>query len=177
MITIVPIGDVSRDVLEVLGCRLEEVFAQGTRLAEGIPLTEEGWNRKRRQYLAPRLLAGLPRPENVQDRVLGVLEGDIFTPGLNFVFGQADIPGGRAIIQLQRLRPEFYGLPRNEELLCERALTEAVHELGHTYGLMHCSNPKCAMYFSNSLYDTDIKGWEFCPGCQQQLEKNMAGRV
>jgi archaemetzincin len=173
MITLVQIGSVDKGILETLRHRLEEVFGQSTCVAGGMALNESGWNRRRRQYLAAGLLAGLPYPEQFHDRVLGVIESDIFAPGLNFVFGQADINGGRAIISLRRLRPEFYGSPQNEELLRERALTEAVHELGHTYGLEHCPNPKCAMFFSNSLYDTDIKGWEFCPAFQEVVRQNI----
>jgi len=58
------------------------------------------------------------------------------------------------------------------EAFGQRALVEdgkeAVHELGHTYGLKHCPNPACVMHFSNSLHDTDLKGWKFCPNCQRK---------
>jgi len=173
VITLVQIGSVDRDILRTLQYRLEEVFGQRACVADGIDLNKESWNRKRRQYLAYGLLAELPSPEHSHDRILGVIDSDIFAPGLNFVFGQADSTGGRAIISLRRLRSEFYGSTRNEDLLRERALTEAVHELGHTYGLQHCRNPKCAMYFSNSLYDTDVKGWRFFPACQEMVRQNI----
>jgi archaemetzincin len=38
--------------------------------------------------------------------------------------------------------------------------------LGHTYGLVHCRNPHCVMFFSNSLIDTDVKGPDFCQKCK-----------
>jgi hypothetical protein len=38
-------------------------------------------------------------------------------------------------------------------------------------GLEHCSNPICVMHFSNSLHDTDLKGWQFCPACQARLNQ------
>jgi len=50
-----------------------------------------------------------------------------------------------------------------------RAVKEAVHELGHTFGLDHCSDPRCVMHFSNMLADTDRKGREFCPSCRARL--------
>jgi archaemetzincin len=170
MITLVPIGVVDKRYLETLGKSLTEVFGQKTRVGDGIKLTDEGWNQHRNQHLASVLLAGLPASGS-DDRVLGVVDVDIFAPGLNFVFGEADITGRRAIISLQRLQQEFYGLTKNEDIFQERTLKEAVHELGHTYGLDHCLNPACVMHFSNSLHDTDLKGWNFCPACRARLNQ------
>lgn len=56
-----------------------------------------------------------------------------------------------------------------ESLFHLRAVKEAVHELGHTYGLGHCRNPRCVMSFSNSLRDVDRKERDFCPSCRRKL--------
>ena len=170
MITLVPIGVVDKRDLETLGKSLTEVFGQKTRVGDGIKLTDEGWNQHCSQHLASMLLTKLPTPSS-GDRILGVVDVDIFAPELNFVFGQADVTRRRAIISLQRLRQEFYSLPKNDNLFQERTLKEAVHELGHTYGLMHCPDPACVMHFSNSLHDTDLKGWNFCPACKVRLNQ------
>jgi len=170
MITLFPIGEVEKSALETLGKPLTEAFGQKIGVGDGIKLPRESWDQHRGQHLASRLLAGLPTPGS-GDRVLGVVDVDIFAPGLNFVFGEADITGRRAIISLQRLRQEFYGLPKNESLFRERVLKEAAHELGHTYGLRHCPKPTCVMHFSNSLHDTDLKGWNFCPACKVRLNQ------
>jgi archaemetzincin len=89
------------------------------------------------------------------------------TPGLNFVFGQATVAGRDAFVALPRLRETSYGRPPNESLYRERVLKEVLHELGHTWGLGHCPDPRCVMYFSNMLADTDAKGLEFCPRCRE----------
>lgn len=170
MITLVPIGEVEKRVLENLRRPLAEVFGQRTQVEEGITLTQASWDKRRNQYLGSVLLTELS-PPGPSDRILGVVDVDIFAPELNFVFGQADVTGRKAIISLQRLRQEFYSLPKNENLFQERTLKELVHELGHTYGLEHCSNPTCVMHFSNSLRDTDFKGWNFCSICQRKVGK------
>jgi archaemetzincin len=169
MITLVPIGDVESNILENLKQPLAEAFGQNAEVRDGMELTGSSRDQRRGQYVASLLLVELP-PPRPGDIVLGVVDVDIFAPGLNFVFGEAEIGGRKAIISLARLRQEFYGLSRNERLFRERAVKEAVHELGHTCGLKHCPHPTCVMHFSNSLRDTDIKGWRFCPDCQARLK-------
>jgi len=173
MIVLVPIGNADKAILEALSQPLEEVFGQRTQIGDSLALPWESWNRHRSQYLASLLLAKLPSLPRLGDRVLGVVDVDIFARGLNFVFGEADIAGRRVLISLQRFRQEFYGLPHDENLFRERALKEAVHELGHTYRLGHCSDPACVVHFSNSLRDTDFKGWNFCPNCQEEINRKV----
>jgi predicted Zn-dependent protease len=117
-------------------------------------------------FLAVRLCHAF---EGVYERILGIVDVDLFAPSLNFVFGEADLLHGVAVISLFRLRPENYGLPASANLLQERALKEAIHELGHTYGLMHCNHYRCVMHFSNSLPDTDRKSHQFCRRCGSSL--------
>ncbi|MBI5166254.1 MAG: hypothetical protein HY998_00750 [candidate division NC10 bacterium] len=51
------------------------------------------------------------------------------------------------------------------------SLYKRVREVGcgkeDTYGLDHCRDFRCVMFFSNSLLDTDRKGPGFCPRCQK----------
>ncbi len=103
-------------------------------------------------------------------RVLGVTRVDLYTPDLNFVFGQAQLNGKFAVISIARLEPVFWGERPNSDLFRERILKEAVHELGHNYGLGHCPDRKCVMHFSNSIADTDIKGEGFCDKCARKID-------
>jgi len=173
VIALVPIGNVDEYFLDALRPSLEEILGQRIRIAERVALPQESCNPDRGQHLASLLLAVLSPLPGSGDRALGVADVDIFAPGLNFVFGEADIHGRRALISLKRLRQEFYSLPRDENLLRKRALKEVVHELGHTYGLGHCPDPTCVMHFSNSLHDTDFKGWDFCPYCKEKVNRKV----
>jgi archaemetzincin len=172
MIVLVPIGSPDERALEYLRRPLEALFGQAVQTGDRLALPPEGWNTDRRQHLASALLKALSRFVLPGNKVLGVTDVDLFAPGLNFVFGQADLRGDRAVISLCRLRQEFYGLPANDDLFRSRAIKEAVHELGHTCGLAHCPEPGCVMHFSNSLHDTDAKGSRFCPACVKKPGKS-----
>lgn len=168
-IALVPFGSIDPSLLIVLAEELEAVSGRRVGVLPPLPTPEEAYEVWRKQYRATVFLQRLlPVKEAGWERVLGIANVDLYVPGLNFVFGEADPTIGVAVFSLFRLQPGAE-LPDAEAQLCRRALTEAVHELGHTYGLRHCPDPACVMFFSNSLADTDRKGSAFCRRCQEVL--------
>jgi archaemetzincin len=188
-IGILRIGHVDSNVIGRIRESLQTVFAdaRSTSIAESMSIPEKAFNKARGQYRSDIFLAmihNFAKEADAFDRVLGVVDVDIFVPRLTFVFGEAETRGKAALISLWRLRPEFYGKPSDMELFVERSMKEAVHELGHTLGLGHCSNPFCVMYFSNSIFETDRKKNFFCNKCFSKVEaynqktgKNLENRV
>ena len=55
----------------------------------------------------------------------------------------------------------------------DRIVKEAIHELGHAFGLIHCNNKRCVMHFSNSLHDTDFKNKRFALDCKHNLSMKL----
>jgi archaemetzincin len=171
-ITLKPIGDIDNNILEELKERLNQTFGRHVEIIPEADNLERAYNSKRQQYLALELLDKLKKSGVAKDeKVLGIVDVDLYAPGLSFIFGQADITSGVALISLCRLRQEYYGLPPDDTLFLDRAAKEAVHELGHTFGLGHCKNTRCVMHFSNSLADTDLKQIAFCGKCRPKLIK------
>jgi archaemetzincin len=168
-IVLTAIGKVDSATLERLKNGLSKTFKEDVVISKGMPDPVYAYNKKRLQYLATDILDALIKQTTLtkQGKVLGIVDHDLYVPDLNFVFGLAHTKG--AVISITRLRQEFYGLTKNEGVFHQRVITEAVHELGHTYGLGHCNNPHCVMFFSNSLADTDRKGSNFCNRCRDKL--------
>lgn len=171
-IYLVPIGKVRNEILEYLKENLPLVFPYFFEISDEISIPENSLNIRRNQYLSPLFLDKLSKLDLEQAfKILGITEVDLYVSNLNYIFGQAKIRGREAIISLARLSNTFYGLPENLKLLKERALKEAVHELGHTFGLEHCFNSRCVMFFSNSLKDTDYKEEKFCVRCSSLISR------
>ena len=169
-IRLVAVGEVDQKVMEFLKNDLNKVFDRQVMIGKGMPQPDYAFNKKRNQYLSTAILKAILEQKEYTpyEKVLGIIDHDLYVPELNFVFGEASQKA--AVISITRLRQEFYHLPQDQSLFHKRVLTEAVHELGHTHGLGHCKNLRCVMFFSNSLVDTDRKGPEFCPDCRKQLE-------
>ena len=176
------IGDIDPRILIVLQKNLRWFFKKNTIkiniLPEKIPLLESEYAPYRRQYDAPKVKRRLIKHVNNKNyyRILGVMDVDIFSRSLNFVFGVADMPKnksfGSALISVTRLREIFYRRSENLAQFELRVLKEAIHELGHTFGLEHCEN-LCVMRFSNSLDDTDKKPQNYCKACLKKLNDSL----
>ena len=185
IIYLIRVGESNQSKLSSLKKNLEveinELNLNVEILQERIKLRYSEYNLKREQYKAPKILKRLIKKakHNKFFRILGVLEKDIYSKNYNFVFGIAKRRSHAALISSARLTESFYrdhGMMyrkrETEEEIEERILKEAIHELGHTFGLKHCYN-NCVMRISNSLADTDKKPAKFCASCFKQLKTSI----
>jgi archaemetzincin len=171
-IAVSPVGDVPREVIEELLPVLSEAFRCRAVAAPPVALSAAARDPSRGQYLSNVFLDSLAaarRPE--WERLLGVTDVDLYVPELNFVFGQGDSRRGVAVFSIARLRSPDRGEPVTSERFARRAATEAIHELGHAYGLAHCSRRDCVMWFSNTLAESEQKGPRFCPEHAAELTR------
>ena len=120
----------------------------------------EAWDARRRQHETGRILKWLESRHAGAAKVLGLTDVDLYLPILTFVFGEAQLGGRAAVVSTARLTAG--NGPRGDRLLAERLRKEALHELGHAYGLVHCGNPGCVMGRSPGVSEIDVKGPTFC---------------
>jgi len=149
------VANLFRVPTQVLGCRLDAEFA---------------YHGERQQYHSSEILQEMQRYVGTDSwRLLGVAAVDLYIPILTFVFGEAQIGGPCGLVSLHRLRQEFYGLPPDGEVLRQRLLKEAVHEVGHTLDLTHCDDYQCAMAPSHAVEWIDLKNCELCGSCRNRI--------
>lgn len=168
-IQLVPVGSVDRDILEFLSATLGEIIGARCTVSPGAVDPADAFNAARRQYNSTQILSKLLDHGANRAKLLGVADVDLFIPVLTFVFGEAQLDNRAAVISVHRLRQQFYGLPADERLFYERCEKEAVHELGHAFGLVHCRDFECVMHFSNSIEQVDLKTNSFCRKCTEVL--------
>ena len=169
-IVLIPIGTMNQNVADFLSLSLPEILNGSCRILEEEIALESFYSSDRKQYHSTEILRQLlPFAKDKEQHVLGIIDEDLYIPILTFVFGEAQLGGRCALMSGHRLHQEFYGLPQDESLYMNRCEKEAVHELGHTLGLKHCSNFECVMRYSNSVADIDIKRNVFCPSCSEVL--------
>ncbi len=175
-ILIVAISPVDRNLLDPLVEPLSSVF--GTHVEVSHAQTLEGsfaFNVSRNQYGSTQLISVLlDRFEDFQGKILGVTSGDLFVPVLTYVFGEAQLDGKVAVVSSHRLNDEFYGLGPNRKLLALRLLKESIHELGHTFGLLHCNDYLCVMHSSTGVEEIDVKTERLCPECTAKLSAGIS---
>lgn len=135
----------------------------GVRVSPERP--EDAFDARRGQHSSTRILAWLKDRHGGTRHVLGVTDADLFIPILTFVFGEAQLGGRTAVVSTARLG-DGAPIPGEPARIALRLQKEAVHELGHTFGLLHCTDVRCAMARSPSLRHVDAKSPALCRACR-----------
>uniref|UniRef100_A0A7C3MC02 Archaemetzincin n=1 Tax=Archaeoglobus fulgidus TaxID=2234 RepID=A0A7C3MC02_ARCFL len=149
----------NRYTVMILQKKLPEVFEAEVLVLSPMDIGLKCYNPLRGQYNSTCLIRRLP----LLKITLGVTGKDLYATGMNFVFGEAELGGARAVLSTFRL------ITPDTELYEERVVKEATHEIGHVLGLKHCEND-CVMKFSNSVKEVDEKPVSFCSDCASKIK-------
>lgn len=169
-VRLVVLGESPPGLAESVARGLPWPYAQGVVEATG-RLESGCYDRHRAQYDASRLVTSIEPPPPGWT-ALGVTGFDLFLPPLAYVFGVSELAGRRGVVSWARLRPEVEE-PLPSPHLLRRLTVEAVHELGHSIGLLHCVVPECAMHRSLFAEAVDLKHPEYCPACLDTLRASL----
>jgi archaemetzincin len=145
---------------------LEAAFSSQVTIQKNVKMPEGCYDGERKQYHAGKILSGLmqnPWVHREKNLNLAVVTDDLFAPDLNFVFGYADYVHHISVISLSRL------VSKNRKLTLRRVFKIARHEIGHMYGLVHCTAPLCVMRGVNNLEELDASTLSMCNGCVAKI--------
>lgn len=170
-ITLISFSYFEKDFLEKLAGAIKQEFLFSVNIKEGHIDLSEFYDPGRRQYDGTRLLkeVGSMFPRG-SIKILGLFNVDLYIPILTYLFGQAYLKGNAGIASTYRLRNELYGMRQNEDLLRDRFRKVCIHELGHSFGLIHCHSPACVMKSSTYVEDIDQKDQNLCIKCREEIK-------
>jgi archaemetzincin len=155
------------ELIEHVRLHLARAFERPAVRWNGAARPRHALDPRRNQHASGAILRWLLEAGPAGGKVLGVTDRDLFIPILTYVFGEAQLGGRAAVVSLARLLEdvELFG-PR---LLVERLAKEAVHEVGHAFGLLHCATEGCVMGRSPAVREVDEKTTELCDECRARV--------
>lgn len=166
-------GEGDRDLMEHVRVHLARAFDREATLWTAPERPGHGYDPRRKQHASGAILRWLLERGPRGGKLLGVTDRDLFIPILTYVFGEAQLGGTAAVVSTARLAEdvELFG----RRLLLERIAKEAVHEIGHAFGLVHCATPGCVMSRSPAVREVDEKSADPCEECRERLREPRQG--
>jgi len=170
-IVVVPMGEIDYSLVNKLASQLVSYFNVGVDVLQGARVPLEAFNQQRGQYYSTVILTKLELMKSAPgEKMLGLVDEDLYIPSRNFVIGEADPAGKSGVVSLFRLKRENYEMLDEEKVLFSRVLKESIHQLGHLWGFKDCRNPKCVMYLTEEVTEVDRKGKKFCDNCLRKVK-------
>jgi archaemetzincin len=156
------------DLLGNLRRQTEQVYHVNARAWLGHGRPTDAYDPRRQQHSSTQILKWLleSRPAHAS-KVVGITDVDLFIPILTFVYGEAQLGGSAAVVSTARLLSDN-GFRPDPLLLATRLQKECLHEIGHTFGLLHCPLPTCVMARSVTLAQVDMKAPALCDDCESR---------
>ncbi|HRZ87662.1 MAG TPA: hypothetical protein P5287_07590 [bacterium] len=182
-ILLIPAGSVDRGILQDMKQTVSHVFGRDTDIGEEIRLPSDGYDNYRLQYSSTMIMNALEGynlfreigQSNRYERTLVVLDADIFAPGTPFVYYDANLGTGRAVVSMTRLREDFYKRVPDRYKFADRVQKMAVRAIAQTYGLGSCNKPRCVMGIVKEVSDVDFLDFDFCTDCHRKYRALTKG--
>ena len=193
-INILVLNDIGRSILRYLQKNLASTFNNNISVLKYVIVPISFYKSEKSQYDGRKLLGFLAENltlKEAKDINLAIFDRDLFTGNLDHVFGLASPFPRICVISTIRLHPHFEKdyfqerlkkrkmgkfplsvrrlVGKEKTLYYERILKESMHGIGHTLGLVHCSNTLCIMSPSSVLEDIDNKEIRLCRSCTKSI--------
>jgi archaemetzincin len=169
-VVIAPLGQVPRVEVEVVARALRAFYDMEVTVRAPEVLPSAAYYPQRGRYRAEKLLVHLERESDATAfRTLGLVSVDISTTKGKIadwgILGLATIDGKVGVLSSFRCRRRSKGAKH----VAERLGKTAVHELGHTLGLLHCPNFGCLMEDGKGSVLTTDHERDLCASCRRRL--------
>jgi archaemetzincin len=173
-IGVVPLGDIPEFDLRVITDHIINCFKLTPQILPPFEPPIDALDERRLQYDAGIIIETMEAMQfGNHDKVIGVLDKDLFIPIFTHVFGEARQGGKCGLVSLYRLAKNPDGSTPPKSIIHERAAKVALHELGHLLDLLHCEHKKCLMHFSGGIDEVDEMSFNLCEYCSIYLQDKL----
>ncbi len=171
-VALLPFSGVDESYAKLLKTEIEIFYECEVTIIPTKPLPAFAYYKPRNRYKADSLLnylkANLPKGHSY---ILGITGKDISTIKEQYpdwgVFGLGFVGGPSCVVSDFRLKKSA----KDKKHLQERLVKVVLHELGHTFGLQHCTaSNKCLMRDAEgSITSVDTEEKFLCESCRKKL--------
>jgi archaemetzincin len=175
-IGVVPMGDIPHGVPQVIAAHVTGYLNLAATVLKPMGNPLYALDDRRLQFDAGTILKALESKsfEGIE-KIIAVMDVDLFLPVFTHVFGEARQRGRIALVSLSRLAEGTSENPQLSPITLERTAKVALHELGHLFGLTHCENDPCLMHFSGNLEELDLTPLHLCRYCARYFRDETNG--
>ncbi len=167
-IAVLPLGVIPDAAAQSVARHIPTYFHHPGHILPPVKIPADTFDNRRRQYDAGLIIKALKSmPFEGHFKVIAILGVDLFIPIFTHVLGEAQEGGRFALASMYRLKGESTGNVPSMSKVLERLTKVALHELGHLFNLVHCSDPKCLMHFAGNPRNLDEIVLDFCGYCSR----------
>ena len=175
-VAIQPFGNFPKDIAKEVQSGIDSMYDIESTILNPIKLPKQAFYKPRNRYRADSLIRFLKSEKPREyDKILGLTTSDISTTKGKYedfgIMGLGFMPGKSCVASIYRVKRG--GVSR--ERLIKRFRKVTIHELGHNFGLKHCTyDPKCLMQSAKGKVSTIDKAEEkLCSNCQKQIRRYL----
>lgn len=176
-IALQPLDQVPASIPILLKKEIETFYFAEVEILPAIDFPDSTYYVPRQRYRADKTISFLWdfKPKRF-DKILGITEKDISTTKGKHkdygIMGLAYRPGKSGVISTFRSKRKV-----SKAVATDRMIKNALHELGHSFGLKHCDfSPTCLMNDAKGTVKTlDKEKKELCEKCRLQIRRKLRG--
>jgi archaemetzincin len=167
LLDLILLGHVNETAVSIVAANLQTLMGLNTDVRPILAKPDYAYVPGRNQFDAAKIIKTLCSISDGAPLKLGLIESDLCSPILSFVYGESQLGGKAALVSLHRL------FAKDQEVIYQRITKISLHEVGHLLGIRHCWKTTCLMKHSGDLDSLDSLSMYFCSACEYEIERRL----
>jgi len=167
LLDLILLGHVNETAVSIVAANLQTIMGLNTDIRPVLAKPDYAYVPGRKQFDAAKIIKTLCAITDGAPLKLGLIESDLCSPILSFVYGESQLGGKAALVSLHRLFTD------DAEATYQRITKISLHEVGHLLGIRHCWKTTCLMKHSSDLEHLDSLSMYFCSACEYEITRRL----